>query len=205
MTKLTREGWDDRYATTELIWGAEPNQFLVREISDLSPGRALDVATGEGRNAIWLARRGWNVSGVDFSAVALDKARQIAADLGVTIEWVEADVIDYEPEPAAFDLVTIFYLHLERPARRQVLAAASRAVAPGGTLLIVGHDLDNLTRGYGGPQDPARLWVAADAVEELVGLEVEQAGQVVRVVNTDNGTVEAIDTLIRARRADGRH
>ena len=84
-----------------------------------------------------------------------------------------------------------------------MLAAASRAVAPGGTLLIVGHDLDNLTRGYGGPQDPARLWVAADAVEELVGLEIEQAGQVVRVVNTDAGAVEAIDTLIRARRADG--
>jgi SAM-dependent methyltransferase len=204
MTRLTREEWDDRYATTELIWGAEPNQFLVREVADLTPGRAVDLATGEGRNAIWLARQGWDVTGVDFSAVALGKAREIAADLGVTIEWVEADVTDYEPEPAAFDLVTILYLHLERPARRQVLAAASRAVAPGGTLLIVGHDLDNLTRGYGGPQDPARLWVAADAIDELVGLEIEQAGQVVRVVKTDSGTAEAIDTLIRARRGDGR-
>jgi SAM-dependent methyltransferase len=204
MTRLTREEWDDRYATTELIWGAEPNQFLVREVADLTPGRAVDLATGEGRNAIWLARQGWDVTGVDFSAVALGKAREIAADLGVTIEWVEADVTDYQPEPAAFDLVTILYLHLERPARRQVLAAASRAVAPGGTLLIVGHDLDNLTRGYGGPQDPARLWVAADAIDELVGLEIEQAGQVVRVVKTDSGTAEAIDTLIRARRGDGR-
>ena len=204
MTKLSRDEWDDRYATTELIWGAEPNQFLVREVADLTPGKALDLATGEGRNAIWLAKRGWAVTGVDFSAVALGKAREIAADVGVAAEWVDADVIDYEPEPAAFDLVTILYLHLERPERRRVWAAASRAVAPGGTLLIVGHDLDNLTRGYGGPQDPARLWVAAEAVEELVGLEVEQAGQVVRVVETDTGTVEAIDTLIRARRADGR-
>ena len=204
MTKLSRDEWDDRYATTELIWGAEPNQFLVREVADLTPGKALDLATGEGRNAIWLAKRGWDVTGVDFSAVALGKAREIAADVGVAVEWVDADVIEYEPEPAAFDLVTILYLHLERPERRRVMAAASRAVAPGGTLLIVGHDLDNLTRGYGGPQDPARLWVAAEAVEELVGLEVEQAGQVVRVVNTDTGTVEAIDTLIRARRADGR-
>ena len=204
MTKLTRDEWDDRYATTELIWGAEPNQFLVREVADLNPGKALDLATGEGRNAIWLAKRGWAVTGVDFSAVALGKAREIAADVGVAVEWVDADVIEYEPAPAAFDLVTILYRHLERPERRRVLAAASRSVVPGGTLLIVGHDLDNLTRGYGGPQDPARLWVAAEGVEELVGLEIEQAGQVVRVVKTDTGTVEAIDTLIRARRADGR-
>ena len=204
MTKLTRDEWDDRYANTELIWGAEPNQFLIREVADLNPGKALDLATGEGRNAIWLAKRGWTVTGVDFSAVALGKAREIAADVGVAVEWVDADVIEYEPEPAAFDLVMILYLHLERPERRRVLAAASRSVAPGGTLLIVGHDLDNLTRGYGGPQDPARLWVAAEGVEELVGLEIEQAGQVVRVVKTDTGTVEAIDTLIRARRADGR-
>ena len=204
MTKLTRQEWDDRYATTELIWGAEPNQFLVREVADLPAGTALDLATGEGRNAIWLARRGWEVTGVDFSAVALSKGREIAADLEVSIEWVEADVTRYEPEPAAYDLVTILYLHLERPARRKALAAASRAVAPGGTLLIVGHDLDNLTRGYGGPQDPTRLWVAAEAVEEIVGLEIEQAGQVVRLVDTDAGSVEAIDTLIRARRGDGR-
>ena len=203
MTKLSRDEWDDRYATTELIWGAGPNQFLVREVAELAPGKALDLATGEGRNAIWLAKRGWDVTGVDFSAVALGKAREIAADVGVAVEWVDADVIEYEPEPAAFDLVTILYLHLERPERRRVLAAASRSVAPGGTLLIVGHDLDNLTRGYGGPQDPARLWVAAEGVEELVGLEVEQAGQVVRVVATDAGAVEAIDTLIRARRPDG--
>lgn len=93
MTKLTRQEWDDRYATTELIWGAEPNQFLVREVADLPAGKALDLATGEGRNAIWLARRGWDVTGVDFSAVALGKAREIAADLDVSIEWVEADVL----------------------------------------------------------------------------------------------------------------
>jgi 2-polyprenyl-3-methyl-5-hydroxy-6-metoxy-1,4-benzoquinol methylase len=201
MAKLTSEEWNDRYATAELIWGAEPNQFLVREVAELRPGTALDLATGEGRNAIWLARQGWRVTGLDFSAVALDKAREIATDLGVAVDWVHADVVGYQPEPAGFDLVTILYLHLERPERRQVLAAASAAVAPGGTLLIVGHDLENLTRGHGGPQDPARLWVADEAVEELVGLVVEQAGQVVRLVETDAGTVEAIDTLIRARRA----
>lgn len=169
-------------------------------MADVPPGRALDLATGEGRNAVWLARQGWRVTGVDFSDVALGKAQQIAALAGVDIEWVQADVVDYEPEPAAFDLVAILYLHLEPQERRTVLGRASAAVAPGGTLLIVGHDLDNLTRGYGGPQDPERLWVAADAVREVPGLEIEQAGQVVRPVATESGTVEAIDTLVRARR-----
>jgi SAM-dependent methyltransferase len=197
---MTSAEWNQRYAATELVWSAGPNEFLVREMGDLPPGRALDLATGEGRNAVWLARQGWRVTGVDFSDVALGKAQQIAALAGVDIEWVRADVVEYEPEPAGFDLVAILYLHLEPPERRRVLGHASAAVAPGGTLLIVGHDLDNLTRGYGGPQDPERLWVAADAVREVPGLEIEQAGQVVRPVATESGTVEAIDTLVRARR-----
>ena len=192
--------WNERYAATELVWGAGPNQFLEREAADLRPGRALDLATGEGRNAIWLARQGWRVTGVDFSDVALGKARQIAAAAGVDIEWVHADVVEYEPEREGFDLGTILYLHLDPPERRTVLGRASGAVAPGGTLLLVGHDLDNLTRGYGGPQDPERLWVAAEAAREVQGLEIEHAGQVVRRVATETGTVEAIDTLVRARR-----
>jgi SAM-dependent methyltransferase len=192
--------WNERYAATELVWGAGPNQFLEREAEDLRPGRALDLATGEGRNAIWLARQGWRVTGVDFSDVALGKARQIAAAAGVDIEWVHADVVEYEPEREGFDLVTILYLHLDPPERRTVLGRASGAVAPGGTLLLVGHDLDNLTRGYGGPQDPERLWVAAEVAREVQGLEIEHAGQVVRRVAIETGTVEAIDTLVRARR-----
>lgn len=192
--------WNERYAAAELVWSAEPNQFLVRETADLPPGRALDLATGEGRNAVWLARQGWRVTGVDFSDVALAKAAEIASRAGVDVDWVQADVVEYEPEPAAFDLVAIFYLHLEAPERRRALARASSAVAPGGTLLLVGHDLDNLTRGHGGPQDPARLWVAEDAVRDLPDLEIEQAGQVVRRVETDAGTVDAIDTLVRAHR-----
>jgi hypothetical protein len=109
-------------------------------------------------------------------------------------------VVEYEPEREGFDLVTILYLHLDPPERRTVLGRASGAVAPGGTLLLVGHDLDNLTRGYGGPQDPERLWVAAEVAREVQGLEIEHAGQVVRRVAIETGTVEAIDTLVRARR-----
>ena len=85
----------------ELLWTAQPNRFLVAKSSDLSPGRALDVACGEGRNAVWLAEQGWQVTGVDFSEVALEKARRLAELRGVEAEWVQADLLDYRPAPRA--------------------------------------------------------------------------------------------------------
>ena len=108
---MQREDWDRRYSGRELIWTAEPNRFLVAEASDLEPGRALDLACGEGRNAIWLAERGWRVTGVDFSEVALAKAAQPAASRGVEGEWVAADLVSYRPEPGAFDLVLAGHMH----------------------------------------------------------------------------------------------
>jgi SAM-dependent methyltransferase len=197
---LTSDEWDRRYVATDLLWGAAPNQFLVAEVGNLRPGRALDVASGEGRNAVWLARSGWSVTAVDFSEVAIAKGRSMASDYEVEVDWVLADVREYRPAAGAFDLVAILYLHLVPAERQLVLAAATEAVAPGGTLLIVGHDLENLTRGHGGPQDAERLWTADVAVAELDGMEIVRAGQVIRKVAVDGGEVEAIDTLVRARR-----
>src|SRR5436309_5039096 len=104
--------WDRRYSATGLLWTASPNRFVVAELTGLAPGRALDLGCGEGRNAIWLAEQGWQVSAVDFSAVGLDKARRLAGERGVTVDWVSADLRDYQPRPAAFDLVLLAYLHL---------------------------------------------------------------------------------------------
>src|SRR5690348_14293140 len=104
---MDRAEWDRRYAGTELVWTAEPNRFVVQEVAGLPPGRALDLAAGEGRNAVWLAERGWAVTAVDFSAVGLDKARRLAAERGVEAGWVVADVLEYVPEPGAYDLVLI--------------------------------------------------------------------------------------------------
>ena len=136
--------WDRRYAGSELVWTAEPNRFLVAEAEGLAVGRALDLACGEGRNAVWLAQRGWQVTGVDFSQVGLDKAARLAEQRGVSVEWLRADVVDYVPPAAAFDLVAIFYLHIAGAAMRDVLPRAAGAVAPGGTLLVVGHDPTNI-------------------------------------------------------------
>ena len=199
---MDRDDWNRRYAGEELVWTAQANRFLVAEASGLPPGRALDVACGEGRNAVWLAERGWRITGVDFSDVAIEKARGLATARGVEGEWIAADLLDYRPEPLAFDLVLVFYLQLPAELCRPILRAAAGAVAPGGTFLLVAHDSDNLSDGYGGPQDPRLLYTAADVVADLdgSGLLVERADRVERTVETADGERVALDALARLTR-----
>jgi len=196
--------WNRRYATEEFVWRTEPNRFLPPEVADLEPGRALDLACGEGRNAVWLARQGWEVTGVDFAETGLDKARRLAAAQGVEVAWVCADVTTWT-SPAPMDLVVVLYLQLPAAPRRLALGHAAGAVGPGGTLLVVAHDLINLTDGHGGPQDPAVLYTADDVVADLAGsgLRVQRAERVRRPVEGPDGVVEAIDCLVRAVRPSG--
>jgi SAM-dependent methyltransferase len=193
--------WDERYSYDGYTWKTEPNQFVAAELADLTPGRALDLAAGEGRNSVWLAERGWRLTAVDFSQVGLAKGRKLSATRGVQdglIDWVVADLRDYQPPAQAFDLVLIAYLHVGADLRAAVLARAAAALAPGGTLFIVGHDLSNLTEGTGGPQDPAVLYTPEALRAELPGLAVRRAERVRRVVRRDDGTAVAVDTLVRA-------
>ncbi len=120
---MDRHDWDDRYRATELVWSAGPNQFVVAELEHLAPTRAPDLACGEGRNAIWLAEHGWTVTGVDFSEAALEKARRIAATRNVTIQCELADITEYTPPAAQFDLVIVMYLHLPAAQRRVVYSS----------------------------------------------------------------------------------
>ncbi len=194
--------WDERYAATELVWSAEPNRFVAEEVAGLPPGRALDLAAGEGRNAIWLARRGWEVTAADFSQVALDKGRRLAGD--TSLRWVHADATRWD-EPAAYDLVVVAYLQLPAEERRAAVRAAFASLAPGGTLLLVAHDSTNLAEGTGGPQDPAVLMTAEDVLDDLAGadLEVVRAERVARVVGDGHGEEPARtawDCLVRVVR-----
>ena len=200
---MDADAWDRRYEGTELLWSAQPNRFLVAEAQELSPGRALDLACGEGRNAVWLAELGWEVTGVDFSPVAIGKAGQLAAARGVGGEFEVADLLVYEPAAQAFDLVIAFYLQVSAAARTVILRRAAAAVAPGGTFLLVAHDRSNLEEGYGGPRDPKVLYTAEDVVAGLDGLGVERAEPVLRPVETPEGERVAIDALVRARRVAG--
>ena len=197
---FAREDWNARYAQKELVWSAEPNRRFAAEVGGLPPGRALDLACGEGRNAVWLAERGWQVTGVDFSDVALAKAAQLAADRGVEVDWVVADVLEYEPAPRAYDLVAVLYLQLPREELLHALRAAVGAVVPGGTLIVLAHDTTNLTAGHGGPKDASVLYTAEDVVPELGELVVERAEAVERTVPLPDGEAIAIDAFVRAHR-----
>ncbi|HUO49226.1 MAG TPA: class I SAM-dependent methyltransferase [Acidimicrobiales bacterium] len=190
--------WDERYRARELVWGAGPNKFLVEEAADLVPATALDVACGEGRNAIWLAEQGWRVTGVDFSGVGLAKAATLAAARGVEVQWVEGDLTRWDP-PVAYDLVAVLYLQLPVEVRRPVFRHLASSVAPGGTMLVVAHDESNLTDGYGGPQDAAVLYGPEDVVADIGELlQVQRAERVRRGVESPDGDVYAIDLLVRA-------
>ena len=132
-----RELWDQRHGAREPIESAEPDPTLVGEIGSLRPGSALDLGAGDGRNAVWLASHGWQVTAVDFSQVALDRGRALATASGLNVEWQLADLLDWSPGARLYDLVALFFIHLPREERRNVYARAARAVAVGGTLLIV--------------------------------------------------------------------
>jgi 2-polyprenyl-3-methyl-5-hydroxy-6-metoxy-1,4-benzoquinol methylase len=196
-----RGAWNARYSAAELVWGADPNRFLAAELGDAAPeGRALDLACGEGRNAIWLAARGWQVTAVDYSDVAIERARGLAAREGVDVEWVCADVTRWTPEAQAYRLVVILYLHVPGDERRRVFERAASALAPGGSLLVIGHARRNLAEGAGGPQDPDLLLEPEEVAAELgaLGLRVERAEHLQRPFETEEGEVEAIDALLRA-------
>lgn len=192
--------WDRRYADNPWLWTSEPNLFLATEVGGMPPGRALDLGCGEGRNSVWLAERGWEVTGVDFSRVALRRAQQLSAHRGVELDWVHADVVEWRPPPSSFDLVVMLYLHLPADQRRVVLDGAVEALAEGGVLLVVGHDRDNVAHGYGGPQVPEILYTVDELRRQLSTLRIEKATQVRRAVETEEGVRTAIDTLVRAVR-----
>ena len=200
---MDREAWNQRYADAELVWSAEANRFLVHEIADLPPGRALDLGAGEGRNAIWLAERGWRVTAVDFSASACrrhDVWRRRAGSRSTGSRPISAATRRRE---RAFNLVVLVYIHLPGEERRAVVRRAADAVAAGGTLLVLGHDRSNIEEGYGGPKDPTILFSPDDIADDLAGIEelhVVRADRVMRPVMTDDGERIAIDALVRAER-----
>jgi SAM-dependent methyltransferase len=197
---MSSRAWDRRYLDDARVraWADTPNRCLLLEASELVPGKALDLATGMGRNAIWLAEHGWSVTGVDFSDVGIAQARERALERGVEIDFVLEDLLLYEPERRAYQLVLAFYLQLAADEMRTVLAKAASAVAPAGTFLLVGHDLLNLTEGVGGPSSADVLYTPPDIVAGLGDLEVVRAERVERDVPGEPRS--AIDCLVRARR-----
>ena len=175
----------------------------MEEIGSLAPGRALDLATGEGRHAVWLASRGWHVVAVDFSVVGLRRALERARADGHPIHPVLADVHTLRLPPARFDLVLAAFFH-PRPAERTALyPAMAQALAPGGSLVLVSYDRANLTEGTGGPQDPDFLLDPPVLAGELkaLGLDVTRADTVrARAPSADGQEVDVVNAVIHAVR-----
>ncbi|MCW2580034.1 MAG: SAM-dependent methyltransferase [Blastococcus sp.] len=206
MSAVDRESYDELYRATPAKWSGRPNRQLVTEAGDLPPGTALDAGCGEGGDALWLAERGWRVTAVDFSPVALERAAARAAERGLDdrIEWLHADLDTWTPPEGRFDLVTAHYLHATWTDRSRMFQRLAAAVVPGGTLLVVGHLLgDDRGHGHRHAHDPGALYTADDVAAVL---DPEQWPDVVtQTRERDPHTVgstgnPAPDTVLVARR-----
>lgn len=196
-----RLDWDERHKDGDFE-GEGPNPTLVAGVTGLAPGSALELAAGSGTNAVWLARQGWRTTAVDWSPVGLANGKAKADAAGVVVNWLERDLFTWMPPARSFDLVVIAYLHLPPNERGPVYAHAAAAVAPGGRLLIVGHDRLHGLEGQPGP-DPARLFTAHDIAAALQAsdpeLIVERAEVVRRVPTPGGGPIDALLVLRRPK------
>lgn len=206
MTTTAQEFWEDFYQERDQVWSGRPNRLLVRETAELAPGTALDLGCGEGGDAIWLAQQGWQVTAVDVSATALERAAGHAADAGVTVTWERHDLTESFPA-GQFDLVSAQFLHspvAPDGERESILRQAANAVAPGGRLLIAGH--------AGWPTwmtEPPHEYGFHTVPELLAALDLptdEWTVETADVVHTDhagpNGEAgQRVDNVIRLHRA----
>ncbi|HEX7491177.1 MAG TPA: class I SAM-dependent methyltransferase [Candidatus Limnocylindrales bacterium] len=195
-----RVGWDERHSHGDFE-GDGPNPTLVDGVHGLTAGTALELAAGSGTNAVWLATQGWRTSAVDWSPVGLANGRAKADAAGVEVEWLERDLFGWTPPVGAFDLVVIVYLHVPPNERGPIYTAAAAAVAPGGHLLILGHDKINATEGVGGPPDTVRLFTADEIAAELLAadpsLVVDRAEVVRRVPPPGRAPIDSLILLTR--------
>ncbi len=195
--------WDARYREREgTMWSGRPNGRLVAEVAGLSPGRALDVGCGEGADAIWLAGRGWAVTAVDISEVALGRAREAAQLAGATVEWLAGDVLELDLPVRSFDFLSLQYPSLPKAAGEGAVRRLLDAVRPGGLVLAVYHDLDDEHREHMKSQgtDPAD-YVGADDLALLLGDDFAiELHAVEPRVDPPPGTPHMTDVVLRARR-----
>ncbi|QKT03852.1 class I SAM-dependent methyltransferase [Ectothiorhodospiraceae bacterium 2226] len=174
--------WNERYAEPGYAYGTEPNTFVVSVADRIPPGPVLSLGEGEGRNAVYLAGRGHDVTAVDASDVGLAKARQLAAEAGVTVATEVADLADFELGEGAWSAIVSIFCHVPPPVRRRVHGALARALAPGGLFVFEAYGPEQLQHGTGGPRDLAFLPDLDTLLAELGDLEIVSAQALEREV-----------------------
>jgi SAM-dependent methyltransferase len=172
--------WNDRYRESEMVFGHEANQLLVDVVAGFDRGSALDLGCGQGRNALWLAEQGFSVTGLDLSPVAIEQARARARELGLDTTFEAVDLLTWDPAGQEWDLVVLAYLHLPAEMRKTVHAAAQRAIAPGGRIVVLAHHLENLATGTSGPRHPDWLFTEEQLADDFSDLEIVRNEQVIR-------------------------
>ena len=200
--------WNDRYRSAHALWSGSPNRHLVAEAGALPPGTALDAGAGEGADAIWLARRGWRVTAVDISGVALERAAGHGAKedeaVAERIEWRREDLREWVPPERGYDLVTAQYLHVPGATRRVLVARLAASVADGGTLLFVGHHPLDLETTMPRPRQPELFFTGDDLAADLDGdgwKIVTNVAAPHEATDPEGRPVVVHDTVFRARRA----
>ena len=175
--------WDKRYDTDEYIYGKRENDFLAFCVSQLPKGEILSLCEGEGRNAVYLARKGYNVTAVDGSQVGLEKAQRLASERGVKIQTIVANLNNYKIEPGKWQGIISFFCHLPSSLRKKVHRECVNGLVPGGVLVLESFTPAQLKFGTGGPSDLQRLLGLEEAKEELDGLEFLIAQEIERPID----------------------
>jgi SAM-dependent methyltransferase len=195
--------WDARYRERDgAMWSGRPNGRLVAEVVALTPRRALDVGCGEGADAIWLAQRGWTVTAIDISEVAIRRARETPHPAGASVEWICGDVLQTPLPAGSFDLMSLQYPALPKAAGEAAVRRLLDTVRPGGLLLAVYHDLDDEHREHMKSRgvDPAD-YVGADDLGRLLGDDFTVELHAVEPrIDPPPGTPHIADIVLRARR-----
>jgi len=187
--------WNARYREKGAVWGAGPNQFVVDRMAGMTALRVLDLGSGQGRNAIWMAQQGHQVTAVDISDVATAQGLEAAERFGVEVDFIAADLAVWDPPAGAFDLVLLAYMQLPEAGRRSLHAKAVQVLVPGGRVLIVGHHRDNLENGVGGPPLPEMLFTESELAADFAGLEIIENNRVLRHVDQGDVVGDAIDIV----------
>ena len=180
--------WNERFAQDGYLYGTEPNAFLAHRYT-LFPhrGHILLPGDGEGRNGVWLARRGFRVTVVDGSEVGLEKTRALAKRHGVQVETIHATLPDWTPEPSTYDGVASIYLHLPPAIRTQVHGSLARALKPGGVMLLEAFTPAQLAFSSGGPKDEALLYTTEMLAEDFAGLSIDALLELDTVLDEGHG------------------
>ena len=179
--------WDERYSEPGFAYGTAPNEFLASVAGRIPQGKILSLAEGEGRNAVYLAALGYQVTGVDGSEVGLRKAGELAAERGLSMTMIHADLSIFAIGPEEWDGIIACYCHLPAEIRIPLHQAVVRGLKPGGVFVLEAFSKEQLAYGSGGPQDPDLLMALDDLKRELAGLEFVHAVQIEREVREGRG------------------